>query len=282
MKRLFLCPSTFSRLMFGVVVALPLHALGLFYFHWQRTRPLPPDIFQSTDNTPELLEFSSQATPLKPLDPGPLPKALVLPPPRTSSWKTRHSSQAAGRKLVGTIANPSNHKFTRVPGRRSSKGLLQSSRGSQTPANWMVGQPSQAGSSVDWSDVLRHLRAFQRDEEGISALSGSDSPEPRSISNEHGESSPVLQNLDASQQEAYQGLWERARPILNQPWPRGLAESKGPPIEVRQLRFDQPLPSDLQISHRQIVVLGDQVLLFLLDEKRSWLLRSVRKAPSPT
>lgn len=268
MKRSFDLPSRWSPLLFAFGLALALHALLLSYLHLKRSRQIPEPSLQSKDNSPELLQFSSQPTPLISLDRLSLPKASVLPPPPANLLAPLQPSRAGGKK--GSLPAASSAKTHRpLPVGQASRQLAQQKRPSLRPR----GSATLALSSLaleDWNLALKQLRAAHEPLDSPSGAKDEDTLPP------------VLSGLEASRREAYLALWGRALPQLIPPSLKSLAQEGSPVIEVRRLPLEQSQTDELEVQHRQMLDLGDQLLLFWVEGKQLWLFRSMRDPASPT
>lgn len=269
--------TRWSPLLMAFGLACALHGLFLSYLHLQRSRQVPLESLQSRDNTPELLQFSSQTTSTPPLAVLPLPKASTLPPPPANLLAPLRPSTATS-KTKG-VALPSSTNKPRVANR--PKDLVQRSF-QKRPA--LKGSPLASNlpaslSRQDWTVAVQQLRAFQSHGQASPPSFPPESSGSPASTEDGDPIHSVLSPLEPAQQEAYLSLWERARPLPAIPKSKPLAPTGLPAIEVRQIPFEQTQAKDLQIQHRQLVVVGDQVLLFWIDGREVWLFRSLRQIP---
>ena len=266
MKPTLRLPSDQVRLLLGFVIALALHGLALSFFQLKRSRDRPPQTLTSRDNTPELLQFASQASAPSSTPGLALPKATVLPPPPPNLFTHRQPTLAGGKVKV-KASPPPKLKQPRIP----TKGRLQLAQ-RMRPVSERSG---------DWPLLaVQHLRRFQRQEHETGLAVAAESP-PAASDPER------LEGLDPGHQgplsplpESYQSLWNRAQLQSTVAWQKVLAANPGPAIEVRQLPVEQSEEIAGQIQHRHIVVLGPQVILFWIDGSRLWMLQSARTQAS--
>jgi hypothetical protein len=234
-------PNKVHALLLALISAVALHGLLLSYLQLQRNKATLPEGLQSRDNTPELLQFASQPTPLTKLDLLPLPQASILPPPR-----------------IQTPAKPPGAK-QKSQARVATKSLIQTVKKNR-PEGRSPMRPSSSDVPKDIAVAVEALRLFKATGDHPSSLHD-DPPKP-------------LSSLTPAQLDAYEKLWAQARPQrmetvakLNLP----LADLS---IEIRSVSL-QPAPNkELSIRHQQFVVLPDRVALFWLDGQKLWILQS--------
>jgi hypothetical protein len=245
-------------LLIGFVAAVALHALLLAYHQLRQSRSIPPALLPSRDNTPELLQFSRQPAPLTTLEVLPLPKASLLPPPPSPEVL---APLGPSRGRLGTGADtPRSSKKPRVgQGKRAPKVALKQRKLGSQPQN-STGLAPRLETS-DWAPAVEQLRAFVELHRG--------SPQDGKAN------AQTFSELDPAQQEAYQKLWNLAQP-LQLPSEPSTEDGTKLAIELRELPLQQSRADDLQIGHRQIVVLKGEILLFWLDGQQLWILRSPR------
>ena len=262
MKSSFRLPRAGVPLLIGFVAAVAFHALFLAYHQLRQSRLTPPARLPSRDNTPELLQFSRQPAPLSTFEVLPLPKASLLPPPPPPDLL---APLGPSRGRQGSGAEPSRPmKKTRVAqGKGSFKVALQQRK----PEGHRQQSPPLAPrlETADWALAVEQLRTFM-ELHPASALDGK--------ANAQDFSEP-----DPAQQQAYQKLWNLAQPRQRPIEPSAEGSAKLA-IEIRQLPLQQTRADDLEIRHRQIVVLNDEILLFWLDGQQLWILRSPRDLSS--
>jgi hypothetical protein len=137
--------------------------------------------------------------------------------------------------------------------------------------------------SGDWQLLaVQHLRRFQRQEQEAAVAVASESLQAASDQEKVEGLDHVPQVPASPPPEAYQALWNRSQPQSPVAWQKVLAAHPGPAIEVRQLPVAQSKDIGAPVQHRQIVVLGPQVILFWIDGSRLWLLQSARRQGSPS
>ncbi|MEB3306137.1 MAG: hypothetical protein VKL58_07990 [Cyanobacteriota bacterium] len=101
-------PKQAQALLMALMSALAFHALVLSYLQLQRHKATLPEGLQSRDNTPELLQFSSEPAPVSNLELLPMPQASILPPPRVqppakpSGAKQKPQTQMAPKTGIQT------------------------------------------------------------------------------------------------------------------------------------------------------------------------------------
>lgn len=187
----------FSPLLVGFLCALALHALLLSYLQLRRSRESQPPSLQSRDNTPELLQFSSQPAPLTTLDLLPLPKASPLPPPPLPALTSRKPLDARPKKGVGK--NDSRKSSTK-PDRSGRKPSPSRPVTAQVQA-----RPSEK--PEDLTLAREQLRSFVRQQQ---------QPSPSPVSTfQEGEGPRDLREGEPEVLEAYQTLWKLAQPLAD-------------------------------------------------------------------
>jgi hypothetical protein len=234
-------PNQVHALLLALISAVALHGLLLSYLQLQRNKATLPEGLQSRDNTPELLQFSSQPTPLTKLELLPLPQASILPTPRIQ----------APAKLPGAKQ--------KSQARMATKSLIQTVKKNRTEGRSPM-RPSSSDVPKDIAVAVEALRLFKATGDHPSSL--------------HDDPPKILSSLTPAQLEAYEKLWAQARPQrmetvakLNLP----LAELS---IEIRSVSL-QPAPNkELSIRHQQFLMLPDRVALFWLDGQKLWILQS--------
>jgi hypothetical protein len=267
MKPTLRLPSDRIRLLLGFVIALALHGFALSFLQLKQSRERPPQTLTSRDNTPELLQFASQASAPSSFPGLTLPNATVLPPPPSKLITHRQPALAGGKTVKMKASSQPKLKQPRIP----TKGRLKLAQ-RMRPASER---------SEDWPLLaVQHLRRFQRQERetGVVVAWGSlpdASDQERLEGLEPGPQGPV-----SPQPEDYQALWNRSQLQSPVAWQKVLAANPGPAIEVRQLPVEQSKEIAVQIQHRQIVVLGPEVILFWIDGSRLWMLQSARTQAS--
>ena len=262
MKSSFRLPRAGVPLLIGFVAAVAFHALFLAYHKLRQSRLTPPAQLPSRDNTPELLQFSRQPAPLTTFEVLPLPKASLLPPPPSPDLL---APLGPSRSRQGTGVEPqrSSTKSRVAQGKRSPNVALQQRK----PGGQRQYSPALEPrlETSDWALAEEQLRNFVEHYPG--------SPQ-EGKANAQDFSEP-----DSAQQEAYHKLWTLAQPrqLPTQP---STEDATKLAIEIRQLPLQQSRADDLEIRHRQIVVLNGEILLFWLDGQQLWILRSPRDLSS--
>ncbi|MEB3335738.1 MAG: hypothetical protein VKP70_12230 [Cyanobacteriota bacterium] len=245
-----------APLVVACLAALTVHALGLALLHGRRTGPERPAAFATRDNSPELLQWSSQPAPLPNLEVLPLPKSAVLPPPpdrlpalRRPSGAGGPPQQRSGRRAKGPGGPPGPARSGR--GRQGRQGASAPPSGPQA-----AGFKEGGDSAEDWSLALEQLAAVAR-RETPRADEGDDRP-------------PGRLALEPSAREAYQALWSQGRPYRV---PLAALEPTGA-VAARQVSLGQIRAAALPIRHGEAIVLPGEVLLVWLQGERVLLLRS--------
>lgn len=246
MKNSSLLMQRLHALLIPFVSALVLHGLFLSYLQLQRTSRKVPESLQSTDNTPELLQFSSQPAALSNLVVLPIPKARMLPPPRIQVTKASKPVRKTGNKIARVVL-----------------------RKSSPPAPIPV-VPKELVKAVEG------LRMFRGSAERLRLSS-----EKPSTSQEKQPGSPTPSSLNPAEQASYHRLWNDARPQPRQTLlmlSRQLADQS---LDIRSLPLKQAQNRGLPVEHQQILVLDDRVALFWLDGQRLWILQTLNDS-APT
>ena len=178
-------PKPKSALVLALISAVACHGLLLSYLQLQRNSPSLPEALKIKDNTPELLQLSSQPTPLTNLELLPLPNARILPPPR-----------------AGLPAKPVDGK-QKPQAKIASKAGIQKAR--QIPSirtGAVASPPSSPDVPEDLADAVEALRSFQ-----ITSQQGSKG---------HQNHLKPVSALLPSQQESFEKLWAQALPLTDQ------------------------------------------------------------------
>lgn len=264
-------PQRFHPLVMALLAAMALHALLLSYVQLKRSKTAPTQPLRSRDNTPELLQFSSQPAPLTTLDVLPFQKASNLPPPPPhdllSPLRPSPKLPSQQRLRTGPRAKVSRAAKLLIPKRLSSVG-------SGTRPSDRLSSERQDG----WDVTLQQFRTF-RQPSGPSAANLPGEPPDDPLERGEGPLN-VLTDLDAAQQMGYQRLWSLARPSLSTPKLKPPGDPGDPAIEIRSLPLNDQLDSNLEIRHRLIVVLQEKAYLFWLDDQKNlWILQAKRDLP---
>ena len=267
-------------LVIGCVAAVSLHALLLTYLQIRGGNSSGSGVSRGRDNTPELLQFSSQPAPTVSFDGLPLPKSSLLPPPPGLLSPLRSARAAKGGLQPPGIA-------TRGQGKASSSvnstvlsphgGLAkQAGQGSRLAA---VGHPTAskgADSQADWDMAVEQLREWMRQERTAASFA-----EPFDASDAKDGQPRVRMALEPSLQQVYQTLWQRAQPLAPQPLGRDSGK-KTLDMEVRQASLRQVRAGAVSIRHGEFVILPDYVQLFWLQGESLFILQSPRKFSAST
>ncbi|MFN5464472.1 MAG: hypothetical protein ACK40D_10975 [Cyanobacteriota bacterium] len=267
MKRTLRLPSGRAGLLLGFVIAFSLHGLALSYLQLKRSRERPPQTLTSRDNTPELLQFGSQAYAPTSLSVLPLPKASVLPPPPSNPLPHRQPPLAGGKTVKMKASSQPKVKQRRAQTQGRLKLVQRMSPASERSGEWQL-------------LAVQHLRRFQRQEQETAVAVGSESLQ--AASDQENVADPVLQVPASPPPEAYQALWNRSQPQSPVTWQQILTAHPGPAIEVRHLPIAQSKNIAAPVEHRQIVAMGSQIILFWIDGSRLWMLQSARRQASPS
>jgi hypothetical protein len=241
MKNTPTVPNQLHALLLALISAVALHGLLLSYLQLQRNKVTLPEGLQSRDNTPELLQFSSQPTPLTKLDLLPLPQASILPPPRiqvpakSSGAKQKSQTRTASKSLTQTVKK--NRSVGTAPMRPSSPELPK-----------------------DIAVAVEALHLFKGT--GV---------HPSTLQDDHPK---TLSSLTPAQLEAYDRLWAQARPQPKETVEKLNLSLAEPSLEIRSVSLQQAQNKQLSIRHQQFVVLHDRVALFWLEGQKLWILQS--------
>lgn len=239
----------------GGVLAVSLHALLLAGFHGRGRERMEPEPLRSRDNTPELLQFSSQPAPLTRLDGVPLPPARALPPP-------------PGRISRGQGNGPPASGPAPLPQRPGLSRQKDQERRPASRAPSVAEAGTHGDSPGDWAMAMEELRAAAAQEPvPADAAAGTGvAPEGKA---------PVLNAMESPLKEAYEDLWKQARPHVVPSWrrPSGIPALA---VEVRQASWRQVRVSAVPVRHGQWVVLPDQRLLLWLQGDKLYLLQVPR------
>ena len=262
MKPTFRLPRVGVPLLISFVAAVVFHALFLAYHQLRQSRLTPPARLPSRDNTPELLQFSRQPAPLSTLEVLPLPKASFLPPPLSPDLLAP-LGPSRGRQPSGPAPSRAPKKPRVIQGKASSKVALHQRKPGGPRQQSPALLPRLENSLL--AEAAEQLRAFVELHPG--------SPQ-EGKANAQDFSEP-----DSAQQQAYRKLWNLAQPS-QLPSEPSIEDAIKLAIEIRQLPMKDSRVDDLEIRHRQIVVLNDEILLFWLDGQQLWILKSPRNLPS--
>ncbi|MEB3257440.1 MAG: hypothetical protein VKN83_03870 [Cyanobacteriota bacterium] len=172
-----------SALVLALISAVVCHGLFLSYLKLQRNKPTLPGGLKIRDNTPELLQFSSQPAPLSSLDLLPLPKASILPPP-PAPLPAKPAEAKQKSKL-----------------RSAFKAGILKARPPRAPRTGAVATPPFSPDvPQDLTDAVQALRLFLMT-----------SQQPSTGQEDHPK---AVSALPAAQQESYERLWAEAHPLM--------------------------------------------------------------------
>lgn len=238
MKRFGSLPEQSHPLLLGFVLAVVVHSLGLSFLHLRLSQRKLPEPLKSRDNTPELLQFSSQPVPVTSIGVLPLPRPSLLPPPASSVAEQKIRSGSNGRRIVKN--NPKGVMKRSAPHRRSKPSRIS------TPT-------ARTETPRDLVQAIEELRAFKH----------------RNLLNDETRQGPDLQEmpkaLPTEQQILVDTLWSQARPLSVKP---------GDGIEIRQLTRKQIGQAVFPFHHRQLVVAENRLSLIWVEDQNYWILRS--------
>jgi hypothetical protein len=260
-----------APLVVGCGVAITVHVLGLSLLTGRRAGQSRPAPLDSRDNTPELLQWSSQPAPLPNLEVLPLPKSAVLPPPPDRLVPGKRASgaggpvrRARGQGAGGALLAPTPRSDE---DRRGRQGATNRSAKPQA-----AGPRDGGGNPGDWVVALGQLEAVQ-ERDAPRADSGKDSVAEAAAADEGSGRPPMRLALDPSERDAYQTLWRQARPHRLPALPPTASGTRGA-AEVRQVSLGQVRAAAVPIRHGEGVVLPGEVLLVWLQGEKIFLLRS--------
>ncbi|MFM7169991.1 MAG: hypothetical protein ACKOYH_03925 [Cyanobium sp.] len=226
-------------LLLGFVLAVVVHSLVLSFLHLRLSQRKLPEPLKSRDNTPELLQFSSQPVPVTTIGVLPLPGPRLLPPPTSSVAEQKIPAGSNGRRIAKDHTKEVNKRS--APHQRSKTSALP------TPTA-RTDTPRDLVEAVEELRALKH-RSLLNHETG----QGSDQQE-------------MPKALPIEQQTLVESLWSQAR---------SLSVSPGDGIQIRQLTPKQVQQATLPFHHRQMVVVENQLSLFWIEGQNYWILRSV-------
>jgi len=276
----------------GCVVALFLHGLVLSLPQWRERPHSEPERLQSRDNTPELLQFTSQAAQTGLGERVTSPGIPQLPPPKQGqavavTAPTRESGPSkTGRATRLQTRNPSAPPSVALGGDGRRSTLRRSQRWPMSRDRRGDGKASksdhQIGNEVsnDWRTAMERLQAIGRQSlSSLEGAKGSEGSTPTAASLAMAEDKGVIRlDPNSSLGLAYQSLWNDATPQ------RILApEESGRPIsgvEVRQVSWRKVRVAELPIRHGQILIMADKTFLFWLQNDLLYFLQDSQSAQS--
>ena len=261
-------------LVMGCVAAVSLHALLFSYLQIRGSKSSGPEGLRGRDNTPELLQFSSQPVPRVSFDGLPLPKNSLLPPPPALLTPLRSARAAkGGLQPPGISTHGLGKESTSLNSRPlSPRGGLakQAGQGRRLATAANPNASTGADSQRDWEMAIEQLQGLMRQErtassfaEFVDATAAKDG-QPR-----------VRMALEPPLLQAYQTLWQQAQPLAPQPLGRDSGK-KTLVVEVRQASLRQVRAAAVSIRHGEFVVLPDDLQLFWLQGERLFILQSPR------
>jgi hypothetical protein len=275
----------------GCGVALFLHGLVLSLPQW-RERPISELArLQSRDNTPELLQFTSQAAQTGLGKGVTTPGSPQLPPPKQGealpvSAPTREFGPSKkGRATRLQPRNPSSAASFALGGDGRPSSVTDSQRWPASRDRREDGKASKSdhqfvnGVSSDWRTAMERLHAIGRESlssrEGAKGSEGSTPTASLAMAEDKG---VIRLDANSSLGLAYQSLWKDATPqrILS-------LEESGRPIstvEVRQVSWRNVRVAELPIRHGQILIVADKTFLFWLHNDLLYFLQDSPSAQS--
>lgn len=228
----------FHALLLGFVLAVVVHSLAFSFLHLRLSHRKLPVPLRSRDNTPELLQFSSQPIPVTTIGVLPLPKPRLLPPPTSSVAEQKIPSGSNGRRLA------KNHQS------RVNKHSVQHQ---MSRISTMLTPPVRTQTPRDLLQAVEELRAFKH-RNLLNHETGQESDQQE-----------IPKALPIEQQILVESLWSEARPLSVKP---------GDGIQIRQLTPKKVQQTALPFHHRQMVVLQNRLNLFWIEGQNYWILRS--------
>lgn len=228
-------PKRAHPLLMGFILALVLHALLLSHLQLRRSKMKTPEPLQSRDNTPELLQFSSQPVQATNLQVLPLPNARILPPPSKGEQSKKKASPALG------VGRPE-RKPSGVPKRKTS--LVTKT------VTERVYQPSVATAiPSELGKITKELRERR---------------EPSPFLEENKQSSGNSRSLSPEERQLFEKLWSQSQPTSLNP---------GDGLQIRLTTSKQLEESGLQLHHQQRFVSDSGSSLIWIDGEKVWILQ---------
>ncbi|MFN9629929.1 MAG: hypothetical protein ACK59A_06820 [Cyanobacteriota bacterium] len=260
-----------TPLVVGFGLAITVHVLGFSLVPGRRPVQGGPAPLENRDNTPELLQWSSQTAPLPNLEVLPLPKSAVLPPPPAAYLPRKGASGRRGPVKGARGQGPGGAWLTSTArSGESQQGRPGATRQAGKPR--IAGPLDGGGQGGDWAMALNQLQAVvERNPPGADAAQDAVAAPSTAAMEDSGP--PRRLALESPGREAYQSLWRQARPQRLPPLPTQAPGTRGAP-EMRQVSLGQVRAAAVPIRHGELVVLPGEVLLIWLQGEKIFLLRS--------
>lgn len=279
----------FRALGVGGIVALSLHGLAFSFLQLRDLRRIRPQWVQSRDNTPELLQFSSQMAQAGPPREAAAPRIPQLPPPsRGASSALSLPRQERGPSSAGRVSDfsPSAARGTAsVTVSRQGRGItVGKPKRMATDADRRKGRPAIGSpdpllneSTTDWAAALARLQSLDPQE-----VPSREPPKGGAATAATGwglGDGQAVVRLDPNSNlgKGYQALWAEASLQRRLPTRSGSGGS-GAPVEVRRVSWRNVRAAELPIRHGQMLILSDKRFLLWLQDDQLYLLQ----APSST
>jgi len=264
-----------------VLLALVLHAVWLATTPLRQSAPLAKARLSAEDNSPELLRFSRQPPPAPPaLAAVPLPGASTLPPPppppaepdAAAVDKSSAEAPAANKAAVVVVrSSPARAPAASVrpPGPTKPSGAAPAGRvihlvpgtDKPTPSDEAA---ANLGMAATPNGPLATLLAAQR----LASSGASPNPNDSALA-EAGLTG--LQRPSGQALQSYQALWNGAAAKESGP---GDLSALPPNVQLREVATATANAQEVPTSHRQAVLLGNQLLLFWVEGDNLWLIRA--------
>ena len=275
MKSAFLKYLGSSHILICFLVAIAFHALMFTFYQLKRGQALNTTTWRSHDNTPELLQFSSAYSTSAHENAGALPKASILPPPYStpqspsSVRRNAHRSQRGGKALLSSSKRDSPTKTVRPPKLVLHRKQLKSKLPSSSALSVASRKTEFLKAAVEY--LRRSIQETSASAMGSPTTSslGSSANSDETLSSEH-------IGFDPMRQDSLRKLWERAEP---QEFPLNLISPATSKLSIEIRKFSSPDKEQghftgLDIHHRKLIMLNDQIWLFWLEDRDYWILRT--------
>ena len=281
MRWLFRSDSRTTVLVIGCGVAVALHALLFSCLHLRATRRGSPEVLRSSDNTPELLQFSSLPAGRAHLDGLPIPQSNPLPPPPNLFSSMRQPAQAvdgaAAASRLLRKGRPS-QSTTSLTQRRAEFNRDRQGRSFATPGRDSDPSLRALDQQRDLALAMEQLRTFLRQDTSLS-----ESARSADFNDQGAAERPQLLRIAVGSplQDAFQTLWRLGQPQSLKPL-TPISAKKTDPVEVRLISLRQVRANAVPILHGQFVVFPDKVLLMWMQGEKLYFLQTARDLlPSP-
>ena len=281
MRRLFRSDSRTAVLVMGCGVAVVLHALLFSCLHLRATRRSPPEVLRSSDNTPELLQFSSLPAGRAHSDGLPIPQSNPLPPPPNLFSSMRQPTQAVdGAAAASRLLRKgrSSQRTTSLTQRRAEFNRDRQGRSLAIPGRDADPSLRALDHQRDLALAMEQLRTFLRQDTSLSESARSADSKDQGATER-----PQLLRIAVGShlQDAFQTLWKLGQPQSLQSLTPGFAK-KTDLVDVRLISLRQVRANEVPILHGQFVVLPDKVLLVWMQGEKLYFLQTSRDPlPSP-